>query len=553
MDRKGVDSALNGVDSKMLELLSDQYLYPTGVGNNESNEAVGNKPRGRPAFVPGAMKSETMKKFQERKAQEYRSQQNGQQNEPIRKSKKKVKGSSADSTDGNEPKDTDSTTSIKKKKRVVKNLPERKANEKKPISKGRKVLKGRAKANNLELQKYYRTELLTAAEEYELGLKVQLMVKCEQVHEGLAIQNMRLPTFHEWAEACGYDSEDPNFVVSPVMENIRPAGSEEMFQEVDPMTFVGNGLAHSVGPGRGRGRQKEPAPSRLKAFYDEKKRKKGKDARERINQGTTTEFVEMMLDAKEAKQTMVQSNMRLVVSIARKYSNVGVNLQDLVQEGSLGLSRAAEKFDPSKGFKFSTYASWWIQQAVFRSIAYHSRTVRLPVHVHNLLNRVRKVRTQLQSELGRAPTDEELADAMDMSLSKYKKMLRLTRRSISLEEPKYKSNPKDLGHESDDLLGDTVSTSGVTEDELSSEKLVDRSLFHDDLRGMLEILDEDERKVIRYRYGLADGLTRTVTAVAAEMKQSKAWVRSLECKALRKLRRPWYEKKLKEHQESLSS
>ena len=195
----------------------------------------------------------------------------------------------------------------------------------------------------------------------------------------------------------------------------------------------------------------------------------------------------------------------------------------------------------------------WIQQAVFRSIAYHSRTIRLPVHVHNLLNRIRKVRNALERDLGRPPTNEEMADSLDMTLSKYDKMLRLTRRSISLEVPKYQSNPKDLGHESEDLLGDTISTTNEEEYETAPEKRVDRSLFHDDLKEMLTILDEDERTVIRYRYGLADGLTRTVTAVAAQMKQSKAWVRSQECKALRKLRRPWYEKKLKEHQEALTS
>ena len=122
-----------------------------------------------------------------------------------------------------------------------------------------------------------------------------------------------------------------------------------------------------------------------------------------------------------------------------------------------------------------------------------------------------------------------------------------------LEVPKYQSNPKDLGHESDDLLGDTISKTNEGEEfESAPEKKVDRGLFHDDLKEMLQILDEDERNVIRYRYGLADGLTRTVTAVAVQMKQSKAWVRSQECKALRKLRRPWYEKKLKEHQEALT-
>ena len=145
-----------------------------------------------------------------------------------------------------------------------------------------------------------------------------------------------------------------------------------------------------------------------------------------------------------------------------------------------------------------------------------------------------------------------MAKQLGMTLPKYNKMLRLTRRSISLETPKYQSNPKDLGHESDDLLGETIPASAVLHEyESTPEKRVDRGLFHEDLQDMLQILEEDERRVIMSRYGLADGLTRTVTAVAAQMKQSKAWVRSQECRALRKLRRPWYEKKLKEHEEAL--
>ncbi len=193
----------------------------------------------------------------------------------------------------------------------------------------------------------------------------------------------------------------------------------------------------------------------------------------------------------------------------------------------------------------------WIQQAVFRSIAYHSRTIRLPVHVHNLLNRVRRVRAELKRLHGRSPTNEEMAAEMDMPVEKFVKMLRLTRKAISLDMAKYQNNPKDIGHESDTSLGDTIDATEVMKDENTPQQSVDRTLFRDDLKEMLKILGDDERTVISARYGIEDGLTRTVTTVAAQLGQSKSWVRSQECRALRKLRRPWYEKRLWEHQNSL--
>jgi RNA polymerase sigma factor (sigma-70 family) len=594
MDRKQMESALTGLDANLLEMLSEHIQV-----DPPRQQSLHERPKGRPEFVPGAMNYATLVKFRERQdVLEAVNQATGStvseaeyaaiapylsakvalsttasRNVAKEAKTKAVKGerqgpvvsSAAGARDTLPTTPVKSATALKKRKRVVKNLPTpRQRNEESSHETKRMIPKRGQKANGLDLQKYYRTELLNADEEYSLGMKVQFMMMCEQVHEGLSDRVQRLPSMVEWASACGFKKEDPTFLATEADEQLRPAGAEGMFKQRDPSTFVGNGQVGTAGPGRGRGRTQKPPSTKLNNFYDDsefraKLRAKDIDVlpderkMKPINRGTPTEFVEMLMTAREAKQRMVQSNMRLVVSIARKYSNVGVSLQDLVQEGSLGLSRAAEKFEPTKGFKFSTYASWWIQQAVFRSIAYHSRTIRLPVHIHNMLNRIHKVKNALQGELARAPTNEEIAEVLGMTSQKYNKMLRLTKRSISLETPKYQSNPKDLGHESDDNLGDTISASSVLSDETTPEKRVNRSLFYKDLMEMLTILEDDERRVISARYGLVDGLTRTVTAVAAEMRVSKAWVRSQECRALRKLRRPWYEKKLKEHEDALSS
>jgi RNA polymerase sigma factor (sigma-70 family) len=628
MNRAKVENALLGIDPQTIEMLSSQFLaYPSNRPSNSKSDKSRKRPKGRPESVPGAMTQETMARYLEHQsAMKTVHSKNGglpiapsdlevmviapymetssaspmttfdrlnvgSENKTTRQ-RRKLKGvkTKLPSIDlGELPTANISGTTIisqRGRKRVFKNLPKAKNQQRKNQSDERSdgdgtvmddamlrptSSKSRNPSNGMDINQYYRTELLTSDEEYSLGMKIQFMDKCEQVHEGLASAMNQLPTFEEWAVACGFTEKDPNFVATEADEQLRPIGSDAMFEDMDPNMFVGNGLAHQTGPGRGRGRVKRVPPVGLKDIYDDSEyriqlkdyvKNRGKDKsiqRPRrselvrpINRGTPTDFVEMLMTAHEAKQRMVQSNMRLVISIARKYANAGVNLQDLVQEGSLGLSRAAEKFEPKKGFKFSTYASWWIQQAVFRSIAYHSRTIRLPVHVHNLLNRVRKVRQTLQSELGRAPTNEEIAEQLGMTRQKFNKMLHLTKQSISLEAPKYRSNPKDLGHESDDLLGDTISKSTILEDEATPQKSVDHGLFHDDLKAMMKILDDDEHRVICARYGLQDGLTRTVTAVAAQMKQSKAWVRSQECRALRKLRRPWYEKKLKEHQDALA-
>jgi len=401
-----VDNALSGVDAQVLEMLSEHFLYPTEkMAETMEAAVVKSRPKGRPEYVPGAMNYETMLRFREKKEfmdileQRGRNKASRQHAEstmtPYTTTTTTNNGGGGDGNVEEKVSETSKPTSVKKglkgasskassgisevasapkrRKRVVKSLPNPDSKFREKRLNGKKVSHSkRTKGSNLELHKYYRTELLDADEEYSLGMQVQFMVKCEQVHEGLATSLMRLPTIVEWAEACGFEEEDKTYIPQEGDEQIRPAGSENMFVETDPNMFVGTGLAHTAGPGRGRGRAKKPPPTFLKDFYDDSelrahnkrvkenngmKRMKRRDL-EPINRGTVTDFVEMMMTAREAKQRMVQCNMRLVVSIARKYSNVGVNLQDLVQEGSLGLSRAAEKFQPAKGFKFSTYASW---------------------------------------------------------------------------------------------------------------------------------------------------------------------------------------------------
>ena len=366
------------------------------------------------------------------------------------------------------------------------------------------------------------SEMMDALEEMEL--ESEQMDKIYDVLENLGIDTAgedfppeisdeNMPPIEEIEEIPEEEIVDPNTLVDsfgiddPVRMYLKEIGKVDLLTSEQEVSLAQTMVA---------GQEAESQMAELE------------EAGEEIPQEVRAELRKLISAGEKAKQDLAEANLRLVVSIAKRYVGRGMLFLDLIQEGNLGLIKAVEKFDYTKGYKFSTYATWWIRQAITRAIADQARTIRIPVHMVETINKVIRVSRQLLQELGHDPSPEEISEEMNMPVDKVREILKIAQEPVSLETP--------IGEEEDSHLGDASEPSEAASFTLLKEQLVE----------VLSTLTPREEKVLKLRFGIEDGRTRTLEEVGKEFNVTRERIRQIEAKALRKLRHPSRSKKLKD-------